>query len=115
MTTFQQFRDLPNPTDTFDRIFRAALETLLPDLADAPWYVREREVVHLFVFRHLIPQFQIEKLDISQIGVELPVLKVPKAAKDKHGKYADIVVWPHSKSDPLSDLQTNRPHRVEKR
>ncbi|MBZ5689830.1 MAG: hypothetical protein LAP86_32950 [Acidobacteriia bacterium] len=55
MNAFQQFRDLPaDPTVTFERLFRAALESLLPDLAEAPWYVREREVVNLFVFRHLL-------------------------------------------------------------
>lgn len=98
MSIFQQFRDLPDPTHTFDGLFRAALETLLPELADAPWYVREREVVNLFVFRHLVPQFQAANLDISQIGIEVPVRKSPKTAKEKHGKYADIVVWPHNKA-----------------
>lgn len=98
LSAFRQFRDLPDPTHTFDRLFRAALETLLPDLADAPWYVREREVVNLFVFRHLVPQFQGENLDISQIGVEVPVSKFPKTTEEKHGKYADIVVWSHNKA-----------------
>jgi hypothetical protein len=97
MSTFRQFRDLPDPTRKFDELFRAALQTLLPDLADAPWYVREREVVNLFV-RHLIPQFQNAGLDISQIGIEIPVRKYPKTAKEKHGKYADIVVWSHNKA-----------------
>jgi hypothetical protein len=36
MNAFQQFRDLPaDPTGTFERLFRAALESLLPDLAEA--------------------------------------------------------------------------------
>jgi hypothetical protein len=98
LSKFQQFRDLPNPTETFDRMFRDALETLLSDLAKAPWYVREREIVNLFVFRHLIPEFQRRNLDISQLGIEVPVLKSPKAPKEKLGKYADIVVWPHTKA-----------------
>jgi len=98
MSTFQQFRDIPDPVGTFDGLFRAALGTLLPDLADAPWYVREREVVNLFVFGHLIPQFQTENLDIGQLGIEVPVMKSRKTANEKLGKYADIVVWPHNKA-----------------
>jgi hypothetical protein len=35
MTTDQQFFDLPDPCGTFDEIFRAALKTLLDDLACA--------------------------------------------------------------------------------
>ncbi len=94
----QQFRDLPDPIATFERLFRAALKSLLRDLADAPWYVREREVVNLFVFGHLIPQFQDEKLDIGQVGIEVPVQKFPESSKAKLGKYADIVVWLHNKA-----------------
>jgi hypothetical protein len=98
MSTFQQFRDIPDPIGTFDGLFRAVLGTLLPDLADAPCYVREREVVNLFVFGHLIPQFQTEKLDIRQVGIEVPLLKSRKTAKEKLGKSADIVVWLHNKA-----------------
>ncbi len=98
MSTFQQFRDLPDPTKTFERLFRAALQSLLPDLADAPWYAREHEVVNLFVFRHLIPQFQAENLDIGQFGIEVPVHKLQDDSRAKLGKNADIVVWPHTKA-----------------
>jgi hypothetical protein len=98
MTTSQQFRDLSEPTGTFERLFHAVLKTLLPDLADAPWYVREREVVNLFVFRHLIPQFQTEHLDISQLGIEVPVQVSPGSDKGRPSVYADIVVWWHSKA-----------------
>jgi hypothetical protein len=126
MTTVQEFRDLPNPIDTFERLFRAALNALLPDLAESPWYVREREVVNLFVFGHLIPQFQTENLDLGQLGIEVPVMKLPKPTEAKCGnpeeseisqidigvpvpqaakqlkekpcKNADIVVWPHTKA-----------------
>jgi hypothetical protein len=44
MTTFRQFRDLPEEdrVSTFERLFRVALESFLPDLASAPWHVRER-------------------------------------------------------------------------
>jgi hypothetical protein len=124
MISFEQLRKkAEDPIATFERLFRAALKSLLPDLAACPWYVREREVVNLFVFQHLIPRFQKKKLDISQLGIEVPVLKRPKANCDKPeeveigqvgmgtpalkpekrpreavGRYADIVVWPHSKA-----------------
>lgn len=100
MSTFRQFRDLPEEdrVSTFERLFRDAFESLLTDLAEAPWYVREHEVVNLFVFRHLIPQFQAENLDISQIGIEVPVQVSPESDKAKPGVVADIVVWPHIKA-----------------
>jgi hypothetical protein len=100
MSKFQQFCDLPEEkrVGAFEELFRAALESLLPDLAASPWYVREREVVNLFVLGHLIPQFQNENLDITQLGIEVPVLKLPESSKAKRGKYADIVVWPHTKA-----------------
>jgi len=134
MNAVQQFRDRPNPSGTFDQLFRAALETFLPDLASAPWHVREREVVNLFVFHGLIPQFRKHKLDITQISIEVPVLKlrenaeatpgkpkevgiirpdmersVSKPAKEPRqtlGKYGDIVVWPHARA---TIWQTCRP------
>lgn len=98
MSIPQQFRDLPDPVHKFDALLRVALASLLPDLAAAPWYVREREVVNLFVFRHLIPQFQTENLDIGQLGIEVPVLKIRESPKAKLGKSADILVWSHSKA-----------------
>jgi hypothetical protein len=79
-------------------LFRAALESLLPDLADAPWYVRERDVVNLFVFGHLVPQFRTAQMDIRQIAIEVPVQVLPESPKEKPGFYADIVVWPHNKA-----------------
>jgi hypothetical protein len=97
MDTCRQFRDLPDPTGTFEGLFRAARESLLLDLADAPWYVRERDVVNLFVFGHLVPQFRTAQMDIRQIGIEVPVQVLPESPKEKPSVYADIVVWPHSR------------------
>src|ERR1039457_7034766 len=100
MDMCRQFRDLSDPTGTFEGLFRTALESLLPDLADAPWYVRERDVVNLFVFRHLVPQFQDAKLDIGQIGIEVPVQVLPESPKEKSAVNADIVVRPHTRAPP---------------
>ena len=98
MNKLRQFRDLSDRIATFEGLFRAALESLLPDLADAPWYVRERDVVNLFVFGHLVPQFQDAELDIGQIGIEVPVQILPESPKEKPSAYANIVVWPHNKA-----------------
>ena len=100
MSPYQEFRNLPNPIDTFEALFIAALEELLPDLADAPWYVREREVVNLFVFGHLIPQFQTRNLDVGQISIEVPTRNIPdpENTKGKLGVSADIIVWLHKKA-----------------
>ena len=98
MSLFKQFRHLTDPVTTFERLFRAALESLLPDLAACPWYVRESEVVNLFVFQHLIPQLQNEKLDISQLGVEVPIQRMKTDGKPEFGRRGDIVVWLHAKA-----------------
>jgi hypothetical protein len=98
MDTCRQFRDLADPTATFEGLFRAALESLLPDLADAPWYVRERDVVNLFVFGHPVPQFRTAQMDIRQIAIEVPVQVLPESPNEKPSVYADIVVWHHNKA-----------------
>lgn len=112
MSTFAQLRDCgEDPIVIFEELFHTALGKLLPELAKAPWYVREREVVNLFVFGHLIPQFQKKNLDISQLGIEVAVQKLPKIieaesdgaksskqAREMLGRYADIVVWPHAEA-----------------
>lgn len=100
MTTLRQFRDIPEGDRivTFERLFKTALKSFLPDLAKAPWHVREREVVNLFVFGYLLSQFQAEELDVRQIGIEIPVEQFRENDKSKFGKYADIVVWPHNNS-----------------
>jgi hypothetical protein len=96
---YRQFRDLDDPIGSFENLFRGALQSLVPDLAASPWYIREREVVNLFVFGHLVPQFQQNgNLDLRQIGIEVPVQKTPESVKAKHGKYADILVWSHCKA-----------------
>lgn len=107
-TAVKQFCGLAKPIGTFERLFRDALESFLPNLAASLWHVREHEVVNLFVFRHLIPQFRKRKLDIGQIGVEVPLLRLPKLKTEKppKGKYADIAVWFHSNA---SRSRTCRP------
>jgi hypothetical protein len=59
-------------------------------------YVREHEVVNLFVFGHLVPMFMKHDLDLRQIGIEYPVLKVKEGVKSKRGARKDLVIWPRS-------------------
>jgi hypothetical protein len=54
--------------------------------------------VNLFVFGHLVPQFQDAKLEIGQIGVEVPVQVLPERPNEKPSVCADIVVWHHNKA-----------------
>jgi hypothetical protein len=90
--TFEQLgRQGIQRVSAFERVFRVTLASLLPDLAETPYHVREHEVVNLFVFAHLIPAFQSEGLDIRQISIEISIGSMS-------GRYADIAIWPHEKA-----------------
>lgn len=94
--TFEQLRrEGQDPVAVFEEVFRAALESAVHDLASTPYYVRERSVVNLFVFGHLVPKFQEKALDIRQICIEEGMQKHRDSEKAKHGRYADVLVWPH--------------------
>jgi hypothetical protein len=94
--TFEQLRqEAQDPDAVFEEVFRAVLKSLVSDLASMPYYVRERSVVNLFVFGHLVPKFQEKGLDIRQICIEEGMQKHQDSEKARHGRYADIVVWPH--------------------
>ena len=96
----KQFCELPDRIPIFGSCFRSALTTLVQDLAQMPCYVRERQVVNLFVLHHLIPAFQSHDpaLETRQIAIEVPVWINPKPEGKRPvcGVYADIVVWPHT-------------------
>lgn len=94
----KQFCELTDPIYTFERIFRNALSSLVTDLSDAPWFLREREVINRIAFGHLVPKFQDENLDITQIAIEVPVLKSPSHEREKRASNGDLVIWPHGKA-----------------
>jgi hypothetical protein len=94
----KQFSEIADPIGIFERLFENALRALVPDLADAPWFLREREVINRLVFGHLVPLFQDEGLDIAQISIEVALLKGKKAPGEKLTSGGDLVVWPHSKA-----------------
>jgi hypothetical protein len=83
---YLQFCQLPDPVAVFEPVFVAALKDLVSDLAEAPRFVREHDVVNLFVFRYLITSFLAHGLDTAQIGTEVPLLKLPEGRpREKHG------------------------------
>jgi hypothetical protein len=94
----KQFSEIADPIGTFERLFEYALRALVPDLADAPWFLREREVINRLVFQHLVPRFRDEGLDIAQIAIEVALLKGKEAPGEKLTSGGDLVVWPHSKA-----------------
>lgn len=93
-----QFCDLDDAKGAVHAVLLESLEALLPDLADAPWLLREREVINLLVFRHLVPRFQSAGIDIAQIGIEVPTLKSKSTGKDRLTSGGDLVIWPHAKA-----------------
>jgi hypothetical protein len=95
-----QFSDLAEPVTTFEKVFNAALSSLVSDLSDKPWYIRERQIVNLFVFDHLIPAFRSNQpeLDVGQINIETSIWITPRNESEEPGIPADIVVWPHRKA-----------------
>jgi hypothetical protein len=78
----------------FDQIFRKTLSTLVEDLALHTYYARERDVINLFVFAHLAPEFRNEGLDLTLIAIECPVLQSGNhSTKARLGIYGDVVIW----------------------
>jgi hypothetical protein len=94
----KQFSEIADPIGTFERLFKNALLELVPDLADAPWFLREREVINRLVFQHLVPRFRDEGLDIAQIAIEVALLKGKNAQEEKLPSGGDLVIWPHAKA-----------------
>jgi hypothetical protein len=117
LTALRQFRDEPSSIEAFEKLFRPALVSLVPDLADAPWYIREREVVNLFVFKHLVREFQDAGFDIGQINIEVPVGNV---IGKRASVYADIIVSLHGKATfwrtcrPLARIEWKNINCIEK-
>jgi hypothetical protein len=88
------FADLTDPIAIFDGFMRTSLPALYGELLSSDCYVREHEVVNLFVFGHLVPLFQAHDLDLRQIGIEYPVTKLQSSAVSKPRARKDLVIWP---------------------
>jgi hypothetical protein len=85
-----------------DNVMKKALSSLYEELATCDWYVREHEVVNLFVSGHLLP---ISGLDPRQVGIEAPVLKVKTTRSEKIRARKDLVIW----REPNTTLWKNCP------
>lgn len=85
------------------------MEGLFKELCCCEWYIREHEAVNLFVFGHLVHLFeQYPQLDITQIGIEVPVLQVdPRQEKKKYGARKDVVIWSKGKMTPFKGVDVS--------
>jgi hypothetical protein len=88
------FDELPNLVEAFDEIMRDSLSPFCEELAATECYRHEHQMVNLFVFGHLVPQFQRCNLDLRQIGIEHPVRQIPHGISGKSRARKDLVIWP---------------------
>ena len=93
-----RFGDDSRSIATFEQIVRVSLEGLFTELSCSNWYVREREIVNLFVFGHLVPQFLEHHLDLTMIGIEFPTMQVGVDERSKFGAPKDLVIWPEGRT-----------------
>ena len=84
-----------------DEAVAGSLKTLYQDVSLTSWYGREREIVSLYVFGHLLPLcFKSSVLfDATQIGIEVavPQVKVELSQKQKAVVCKDVVIWSRPK------------------
>jgi hypothetical protein len=83
---------------TLDRVVQDALQRLVTDLSTTPWRGRERELVSLFAFEHLIAAGASIQPPMrpGQIGIEVAVPQhPPHGGKRRHPDVCkDVVIWP---------------------
>jgi hypothetical protein len=82
-----------------DSIVEAALRNFFHDISETGWRGREREMVSLFAFGHLL-QFcgpQNALFDPAQIGIEVAVPQLNDRRGRKENVCKDLVIWPKPK------------------
>jgi hypothetical protein len=84
----------PQSIDRFETILHSSLTGLFEELGRSDWYIREHEIVNLFTFGYLVPEFQAHGLDLTMIGIEFPVMQVDVTEKSRFGARKDLVIWP---------------------
>ncbi len=78
-----------------DEVINRSLGTLLADLSLPDWYGREREIVSLFAFGHLL-RAGTESGVLShptQIGIEVAVPQMKEKPNKKSYVCKDVVIW----------------------
>lgn len=88
----------PITAELLDDIVIETLPPLIEEVGRSNWFVREHDVVNLYVFGYLVPVFIRHGLDLTLIGIESPVLKADpedpvKAKASKYGSRRDLVIW----------------------
>lgn len=82
------------PVPTLDQLIHRGLTGLFNELQTCNWYVREHELVNLFVFGNLVPMFQERGLDLTMIGIEYPAMQAIASESSRFGARKDLVIWP---------------------
>lgn len=84
-----------------DEIISRSLKSLLKDISQHSWYGREREIVSLYAFGHLLPLCSASSVlfDPTQIGIEVavPQLKAESNRRLKTLICKNVVIWSRPK------------------
>lgn len=83
----------------------AALRSFSPDALRCNYFGREHEVVNLYVFGHLVPQFQSRGIPLETLGMEISITSTSLLK----GRRKDLVVWPEPR---CSRFKGDRPIAV---
>ncbi len=95
-----------------DAIVGASLASFYLDICSSTWCGREREMISLYAFGHLVTHCTPGSVlsDPAQIGIEVAVRQLP-ADKDHRGRRGtvckDLVIWPMR---GMTLWQADRPH-----
>ena len=79
-----------------EQLIRRSLISLHGFLVQGTWHGREREVVSLYAFGHLLPEMTANGMDPTQIGIEVAVPQVPRENHRRKDPDVckDLVIWP---------------------
>ena len=93
---------------SLDQLVRSSLAALVRDLKRTTWLGRERELVSLFVFEHLLPEgAKLQPpLKPGQVGVEVAVPQHPPhgGKRRQPNVCKDVVIWPHPRMTTWTTL-----------
>ena len=84
---------------SLEDVLQLSIRSLYKDVSQPTWLGREREIVSLFVFSHLLPLCSKGSIiaDPGQIGIEVAVPQVKNGARVERDVCKDLVIWPQPK------------------